>query len=140
MNSVADRSAIAVIPRRNQARMTEKPEALETDELKWNVKPKGLKSPTVISLQLAGCLVFICLWLPLCRSCSGTIETPINLDRILSGRVQLLPGDRTILQLVIQVGVAQYNAHRIRWQPNAQWHSLWPVAELARVQRIAEPC
>jgi hypothetical protein len=34
-------------------------------------KPAGLKSPTVIGLQLAAWLVFVCLWLPLCRGCSG---------------------------------------------------------------------
>ena len=119
--------------------MTEKPSAMDTDEIYSKIKPAGLKSPTVISLQLAGWLVFICLWLPLCQGCGRSIETPINLERILSGRVEQLPGDRTILQLAIQVGVAQYNAHRIRWRPNAQWHSLLPVVELARVQRIAKP-
>ena len=66
--------------------MTEKPEAMDKDEIKCTVKPAGLKSPTVISLQLAGWLVFICLWLPLGRGCGGTIETPIDalkLDSIL---------------------------------------------------------
>ena len=38
------------------------------------IQPAGLKSPTVISLQLAGWLVFICLWLPLCRGCGGAVD------------------------------------------------------------------
>ena len=35
------------------------------------IQPAGLKSPTVISLQFAGWLLFCCLWLPLCRGCNG---------------------------------------------------------------------
>lgn len=62
--------------------MTEKPVAIDTDKIKSKVKPEGLKSPTVISLQLAGWLVFICLWLPLCRGCGGTIETPIDAIKV----------------------------------------------------------
>lgn len=62
--------------------MTKKPESLETDDLKSNVKPEGLRSPTVISLQLAGWLVFICLWLPLGRGCGGTVHTPIDALRL----------------------------------------------------------
>ena len=42
------------------------------------VAPGGIKSPTVLSLQVSGWLLFICLWLPLCRGCGGTIETPIS--------------------------------------------------------------
>lgn len=82
MISVADRSAIILIPKRNQARMPEKPTAIEAADLKCKVKPQGLKSPTVISLQLAGWLVFICLWLPLGRGCGGTIHTPIDALRL----------------------------------------------------------
>jgi len=42
------------------------------------IAPGGIKSPTVLSLQVSGWLLFICLWLPLCRGCSGTVETPIS--------------------------------------------------------------
>ena len=42
--------------------------------LESEIRPAGLKSPTVISLQLAGWLVFICLWLPLCRGCGGAAD------------------------------------------------------------------
>ena len=34
-------------------------------------KPAGLLSPTVMSLQLAGWMVFLCLWLPVCKGCGG---------------------------------------------------------------------
>ena len=63
--------------------MKEKIEAIETGTVNSKDQPAGLKSPTVISLHLAGWLVFICLWLPLCRGCGGTVQTPIdalNLD------------------------------------------------------------
>ena len=51
---------------------------LEKPDLQPTIRPAGLKSPTVISLQLAGLLVFLCLWLPLCRGCSGTTKIPIE--------------------------------------------------------------
>ena len=41
-------------------------------------RPAGLISPTIVSLQLAGWLLFICLWLPLCRGCGGSDKIPIN--------------------------------------------------------------
>ena len=41
-------------------------------------RPAGLISPTIISLQLAGWLIFICLWLPLCRGCGGSDKIPID--------------------------------------------------------------
>ncbi len=48
-------------------------------------RPAGLFSPTVLSLKLAGGLVFICLWLPLCRGCSG------GADVIPISKVQIVP-------------------------------------------------
>lgn len=79
MTSVADRSAIVFYSNWKTKRdMTETPEKPESDEITPKEKPKGLKSPTVISLYLAGWLVFICLWLPLGRGCGGTIHTPID--------------------------------------------------------------
>ncbi len=51
---------------------------MEKPDLQPTIQPTGLKSPTVISLQLAGLLVFACLWLPLCRGCSGTTRIPIE--------------------------------------------------------------
>jgi hypothetical protein len=35
------------------------------------IQPAGLRSPTVLSLQVSGWLLFSCLWLPLCRGCGG---------------------------------------------------------------------
>ncbi len=51
---------------------------MEKPDQQPTIRPAGLKSPTVISLQLAGLLVFVCLWLPLCRGCSGTTKIPIE--------------------------------------------------------------
>jgi hypothetical protein len=35
------------------------------------IRPAGLRSPTVLSLQVSGWLLFSCLWMPLCRGCGG---------------------------------------------------------------------
>ncbi len=47
---------------------------MEDSILESEIQPAGFKSPTIISLQLAGWLVFICLWLPLCRGCGGAAD------------------------------------------------------------------
>lgn len=47
-------------------------------------QPAGIFSPTVLSLKLAGWLVFICLWLPLCRGCGGGPDlVPINVIQLV---------------------------------------------------------
>ena len=40
--------------------------------------PRGLKSPTVVSMQLAGWMLVACLFLPLCRSCGGSVLRPVE--------------------------------------------------------------
>ncbi len=47
------------------------------------IRPAGLRSPTVLSLQVSGWLLFSCLWLPLCRGCGGGPDKiPVQLLRI----------------------------------------------------------
>lgn len=41
-------------------------------------RPAGLRSPTVISLQLAGWLVLVSLFLPTSRGCNGTVIRPVD--------------------------------------------------------------
>jgi hypothetical protein len=41
-------------------------------------KPAGIASPTIISLHSAGWLLLLCLFLPVCKSCNGTVERPID--------------------------------------------------------------
>lgn len=40
--------------------------------------PAGIRSPTVVSMQLAGWAVLACLFLPLFRNCSGTVVRPVE--------------------------------------------------------------
>lgn len=51
-------------------------------------RPAGVRSPTIVSMQLAGWLVFACLWLPVARGCSGTIERPVD-DLSWSGSLDI---------------------------------------------------
>lgn len=43
-----------------------------------NEPPCGLRSPTIISMQSAGWLLLLCMWLPINRGCGGTINKPIE--------------------------------------------------------------
>ena len=54
-------------------------------------KPSGLASPTIISLQFSGWLVFLCLWLPLCRGCGGGPDR-IPVDSLKSLSLSQLDG------------------------------------------------
>ena len=48
------------------------------------IQPAGLRSPTVLSLQVSGWLLFSCLWLPLCRGCGGGADKiPVQSLRII---------------------------------------------------------
>jgi hypothetical protein len=61
-------------------------------------RPAGLFSPTVMSLTFAGCLVFICLWLPLCRGCGGGADViPISKVQIVPIETEKVIGSSLIL-------------------------------------------
>jgi len=164
--------------------MTEKIELIETGTVNLKDQPAGLKSPTVISLHLAGWLVFICLGLPLCRGCGGTVQTPIdalNLDSttnfgdlisiaillgsygnglltailvsvaawmvserlwrftfsLLSDRIQLLSGDRTILQLVFQIAGGCQKQPPLAFRPRSTLE-LIPIRALALLRLLSD--
>ena len=88
-------------------------------------KPSGLTSPTVISLQLAGWLVFACLWLPLCNGCSGgAAKTPIDfLKPVTLGHVRELFFNTLILGsycngllVAISMGIVAWIANERLWR------------------------
>ena len=61
----------------------EKGAAPEEIPAHWNphaptTRPRGWKSPTVTSMQLAGWSMLACFFLPLCRNCSGTVVRPVD--------------------------------------------------------------
>lgn len=49
-----------------------------SDRLLAAGRPAGIKSPTVLSMNLTGWLLLGCMFLPLCRSCGGTVVHPID--------------------------------------------------------------
>lgn len=41
-------------------------------------KPLGVRSPSILSVHMAGWLLLVCMFLPVCKSCSNTIERPVD--------------------------------------------------------------
>ena len=77
-------------------------------------RPAGLFSPTIMSLKLAGGLVFICLWLPLCRGCNGGADVipikevqfvPIEPEKVLGSSLILTSYSNGLL-VAISVSIA----------------------------------
>jgi hypothetical protein len=77
-------------------------------------RPAGLFSPTILSLKLAGGLVFICFWLPLCRGCNGGADVipikevqfvPIEPEKVL-GSSLILGSYSNGLLVAISVSIA----------------------------------
>jgi len=87
--------------------------------------PAGLMSPTVVSMQLAGWLVFACLWLPLCNGCSGgVVKTPIDffkpitigyLDELFLNTL-LLGSYCNGLLVAISIGIVAWFASERLWR------------------------
>lgn len=98
---------------------------MHASDSKPTQEPSGLLSPTVVSLQLAGWLVFACLWLPLCNGCSGgAIKTPIDfLKPVTLGHVGELFVNALILGsycnglfVAISMGMVAWIANERLWR------------------------